>query len=679
LALMPARVPAQRIVLVDFGKDFDLARAECRDAKLSLHDGALHMEVAATGGEPQVVLRPAEGRWNLTRYHEVAVEVRNLGKQPVTVGCRAEDPDADGKRHSSTATVTLTPGERNVLRVTLTQAMPPELRMKLFGMRALPMGISADIDSSHVTRLVLFVAQPAGACLVEIGSPRAWFLSEPNQPIDEDAVLPMIDQCGQFIHKEWPGKVHSADDLAAHRKAEAADLAAHPGPADWDQYGGWKGGPQLNATGFFRTEKYQGKWWLVDPEGHLFWSVGMNCVTTRYGARTAITDREHWFVDLPSPDSPLGQFYSTSSRAAHGYYKLKDEFTEFNFTRANLFRKYGPDWETQYDGLTERRLRSWGINTIACMSDVRPFRQKTPYVGMIGTKSKKIAGSTGYWRQFPDVFDPGFADDARQRMQREKDKIGDPWCIGFFVENEMGWGDETSLAVATLRSPPEQVAKQVFVADLKAKYATIDKLNAVWGTKHASWEALLQSTTPPNQDKARTDLESFTTKIAERYFEVTREAIREAAPQHLDLGCRFSRSNPLAVRAAAKYCDVVSFNRYQYTVADLRLPEGADKPIFIGEFQFGALDRGVFNPSLSPTEDQQDRAQAFKDYVHSALGNPNIVGVHWFQLIDQAATGRTDEENFQIGFLDVCDTPYSEMIQASREVTEGLYQTRSAP
>jgi len=112
----------------------------------------------------------------------------------------------------------------------------------------------------------------------------------------------------------------------------------------------------------------------------------------------------------------------------------------------------------------------------------------------------------------------------------------------------------------------------------------------------------------------------------------------------LDLGCRFSRSNPIAVRAAGKYCDVISFNRYQYTVADLRLPEGVDKPVLIGEFQFGAVDRGMFNASLSPTADQADRAQAYKDYVESALDNPFIVGAHWFQYADQACTGRGDEE-----------------------------------
>ena len=40
----------------------------------------------------------------------------------------------------------------------------------------------------------------------------------------------MIDRFGQYMHKDWPGKTHSEDELAEQREREAADLAAHPGP-----------------------------------------------------------------------------------------------------------------------------------------------------------------------------------------------------------------------------------------------------------------------------------------------------------------------------------------------------------------------------------------------------------------------------------------------------------------
>ena len=39
-------------------------------------------------------------------------------------------------------------------------------------------------------------------------------------------------------------------------------------------FGGWTGGPQLEATGAFRTARHGGRWTLVDPEGRLFFSIG---------------------------------------------------------------------------------------------------------------------------------------------------------------------------------------------------------------------------------------------------------------------------------------------------------------------------------------------------------------------------------------------------------------------
>ena len=149
------------------------------------------------------------------------------------------------------------------------------------------------------------------------------------------------------------------------------------------------------------------------------------------------------------------------------------------------------------------------------------------------------------------------------------------------------------------------------------------------------------------------------------------------APKNLYLGCRFAWANDRAVRAAARYCDVISFNLYRDSVADFRLPEGIEKPVIIGEFHFGALDRGLFHPGLRPVTDQRERGRAYARYVRGALANPCLVGTHWFQYFGQATTGRGDGENYQNGFVDVCDTPYPETVTACREVGYGLYRLRA--
>jgi hypothetical protein len=102
-----------------------------------------------------------------------------------------------------------------------------------------------------------------------------------------------------------------------------------------------------------------------------------------------------------------------------------------------------------------------------------------------------------------------------------------------------------------------------------------------------------------------------------------------------------------------------------------------DKPVIIGEFHMGALDRGQFHTGLRSVVDQDQRAEGYRCYVTSALQNPAIVGAHWFQCYDESTTGRFDGENYQIGFLDICDTPYWETVGAARDVGHKLYKIRA--
>jgi agarase len=73
------------------------------------------------------------------------------------------------------------------------------------------------------------------------------------------------------------------------------------------------------------------------------------------------------------------------------------------------------------------------------------------------------------------------------------------------------------------------------------------------------------------------------------------------------------------------------------------------------------------------------RAQTYQEYVRSVLRNPQMVGCHWFKYADEATTGRPlDEENYQIGFVDVADTPYPETVQAARQIGAAMYEARFA-
>ena len=237
--------------------------------------------------------------------------------------------------------------------------------------------------------------------------------------------------------------------------------------------------------------------------------------------------------------------------------------------------------------------------------------------------SRTIAASWGSWFKFRDPFDPSFTTACTAALAAHGREAHDPWCIGFFIDNEIQWGSkETDLAQWTLWSPDDQPAKVEFVKRLAAK--GID---------------------PKKDVVPEEELKAFTRVLAEEYFKRTRETLKAFDPGLLYLGCRFAGSaRPWAVAACAKYCDVVSYNIYSEDISAWRLPQNLDAPV--------------------------------KRYVESALANPQIVGVHWHQFSDQATSGRFDGEYFQVGWTDICDKPYPETIAALREVGYVLYPTR---
>ena len=678
---------ATDFVLCDFGKNFSLASVRSNDATAALSTKSEGAVLRVTTGHrqqwPGITLLAPSGHWSIAEFENVLVPLHNVGSSEVKISCRVDNPNADGIDHCVSDSLALRPGASGVLKVQLKRASNETLGGKLFGMRGYPVafGGKGTVNPSNVTQLLLFVTKPTGDHQFEIGTIRAsgGYAPPTASVTDADPFFPFIDRFGQYRHKDWPGKVHSVSQLQQRREDEAKELATQSGPTEWDKFGGCASGPQLKATGFFRVEKVSGKWWLVDPEGRLFWSHGIDSV--RATDLTAIEERESWFETFPGAQSEFAEFIVPHVYSLKGHYANRSPRC-FSFAGANLKTKYGPEWKSAYSDLIHRRFRSWGINTLANWSDeTMRLMRRTPYTDSLGSRgAKNIEGSEGYWGKFPDPFDASFRDAMRRSAKAKVGKsAGDPWCIGFFSDNEMSWGDEVSLAVAALRSPPEQAAKKEFIADLKSKYGDIAKLNAAWGTSHSSWDALLASREAPDKKKAHADLTAFYSHIAEAYFRGAKEALKEVAPQQLYLGCRFAWVNANAAAAAAKYCDVVSYNLYRRTVADFEFNGGADVPLIIGEFHFGALDRGMFHTGLVPVTNQKERAEAYRNYVEGALRHPQFVGCHWFEYMDEPTTGRVyDEENYQIGFVDIADTPYRETIEASRTIAREMYRTRLA-
>ncbi|OGV38324.1 MAG: hypothetical protein A2X48_01065 [Lentisphaerae bacterium GWF2_49_21] len=670
--------------LFQIKSDLDLKGFSQKDVTLRIveKNGVNAFEVTGGGTDedwPGFTIKAPENKWDLAKYEKICADIENLDNETLRVALRVDNPDSSNNKNRISGGCFVEPGGKSTIEVFLTRRQPgaPDL----IGMKEFPQGMAAEgyIRPEEVSQIVFFMHRPIKQQKFLVSNIRAagTYTKAPYEDMKADKFFPFIDEFGQFMHKDWPGKVKSAEDMKARKIEEEKDFEKYPGPSGWNKYGGWQDGPTLKATGHFYTAKHGGKWWLVDPDGRLFFSHGITCVNS--GSATPLSDRENYFKSIPDKDGKHKDLFFTQKAVKHGYYKDKTPLC-FNFGKYNLSLKYGDKWEELFGPLACKRLRSWGISTLGLWSDEDIAKlHTTPYVTWVHYWPKNLKGKTNYWKKFIDVFAPETWESLKARAANFlKDSANDPWCIGVFVDNELPWESSTTVAVTTIISPADQKAKQVFVEDLKAKYKDIEALNKVWGAKFASWDALLKNDKEPDVEKARADLEAFSEKTAETYFKNVREIVKAVAPNKLYLGCRFNGDFLYAAKIAAKYCDVVSYNLYRDSVADFKVAGGMDMPAIIGEWHFGALDRGPFAGGLRTVKNQEERAKIYKSYVAGALKNPNLIGCHWFQYNDEATSGRPLEgENYQIGFIDIADTPYAETVAAAREVGYEMYKTRN--
>jgi hypothetical protein len=90
--------------------------------------------------------------------------------------------------------------------------------------------------------------------------------------------IPAVDAFGQWNLGDYEGKIHSLEQLKKEWEAEDNETVSTEA-YNYSKYGGYRQ-EQVKATGFFRTEKVDGRWWFVDPEGYLFLSVGVDCIAS---------------------------------------------------------------------------------------------------------------------------------------------------------------------------------------------------------------------------------------------------------------------------------------------------------------------------------------------------------------------------------------------------------------
>jgi len=444
--------------------------------------------------------------------------------------------------------------------------------------------------------------------------------------------IPVVDEFGQYNLGDWEGKIYSLEQLQEEWEAEDNQ------PLNNEEYNYSKFGGYLNAridegTGFFRTEKIDGRWWFVDPEGYLFLSVGVNCVGPGGGGNTARLDqRRNLFKELPPEELGTGsRGYNTASLGIW-----------------NLYRRYGEDYrEKSVDNIITRMDR-WGINTIGNWSrgDVYNRNRKAFTIQMRGI------GIEGGLMGLADVYAPGYKERTNNAVRSSVESYREnPWLLGYFTFNEPSFlGRESRLCDLILAEEEDRPIKQ----------------------------ALLEHLAGGDTPAMRIQFIHNTFRI---FIETVDKALERHDPNHLTLGIRFGHVPENEILELCKdIFDVFSFNSYDlYPREDMmdRCMKVTGKPMIVGEYHFGTVDRGMAQ-ALWQVNSQQERGVAYSYYTEKAYSHPGLIGTAYFQWCDQDLTGRgNDGENYNCGLVDVTDRPYPYQVEAMSQTAKRLFEVHS--
>ena len=652
---------------------------------------------------------------------------------PWLVGLTLTLTDAQGNRLESL--ISLPPGPPQTI-VIPTQATSP----LAWGMRAAPPQLF-EIENERIlvaSTVSGHLASPPVAAEVSMPAPvspqtllfgKLFVRSDRNDL--RRLYTELIDCFGQFSRGVWPEKKHgpcAGSITKASRRHDKPANQAHkalPDTVNLDRFGGlilneWPA--STLATGAFRAYeippgasesggKKLGRWILLTPQGNPFFSLGVNAIQLS-NSETFVEGREFMFNDLPDKHSPLSRFYgrrdSTDVLPADAGAQRGRQFgsgRSFDFYRANLYRRDGENYAAKWQQRTEHRLKQWSFNTAAAWSDEN-FTQHTsiPYTAIIHIAGpfQRLSDGHDWWQGIADPFDPAFQTALDETFERLIPAHRDnAHLLGYFVDNELAWGNGASSdpnsrygpvmsALAMDAAHPHAYAKRAFIKHLRSRYRRIEKLANAWEIPIDSWQALQRplwadrthfSAEQQASSALKADLSSLLTLHANEYFERVSQTLDNYDAKHLYLGSRFASRTPESVAACARHCDVVSFNLY---VPDIDSGFEAEafarhnKPALLTEFHFGSPDRGPFWAGVMSVAREQDRAPAYQRMINSVVANRQFVGAHWFQYLDQPATGRwLDGENGHLGLVSITDTPWQDFTSAVAQTNRAALQSIS--
>lgn len=347
-----------------------------------------------------------------------------------------------------------------------------------------------------------------------------------------------------------------------------------------DAYGGFE---QIKsaATGFFRTEKMNGKWWVIDPLGNAFVVKAVNSI--KIGSS-------------PNNKLALDSIYKTDDNWIVETYKLL-KANGFNasgsWSEVDLIRKMNASQKTHFAYTTQLNLLS-------------EF-----------AKSKDRKKSNAELSVLAYVFDIDFEKFVQNKCSNLTMYKNDPNLLGHFSDNELAFQENLIKKFSSIQD--KQNPAYLFLIN----WLTQNKIDSSKTTK--------------------TDTEKFAAAVANEYYKIVSSTIKKYDPNHMYIGSRIHaaiKDNAYFLNVMSNYVDIASINYYGFwNLSDKHkklFSTQLTKPFFITEFYTKGEDSKMGNITGAGwlVKTQADRGNHYQNFCLHLLKEANCVGWHWFKYQD---------------------------------------------
>ncbi len=427
--------------------------------------------------------------------------------------------------------------------------------------------------------------------------------------------------------KEWyrdsARNIHYTDWKIFSSVVVDSIVSFHQQAVRTDRFGGDDSRKYI-ATGFFRTQKINDRWWVIDPSGHPFYVVAMNGVRLGKSPNNNKAFDEKFVTKEKWISSVADLFYNNGFNTCGSWSDI-EEIIKYNQT---------------------------AVHPIAY----------TTQLSLIPTFRKFLVEKNDARKKESDlslILDDDFAFFCENEISKIKALSNDANLLGHFSDNELPF----------TRNELNNVLKEEFKNS--PGYIQFKK----WMTERNISET---SITQDQKDE-------FIGFVTAKYYSTVSNALKKNDPNHLYIGSRLhaaAKNNKYIFKAALPFIDIMSINYYGYWDPQskhiLEWNEWMGKPFFITEFYTKAEDSGMPNITGAGwlVKNQTDRGIHYQNFCLKLLQAKNCVGWHWFRYQDNDPEDKTaDPSNNDAnkGIVTNKYQPYNELLKWMKQLNDNAF------